>query len=470
MELYYKGSGKISYSEKEYECDLYWNKDEGGILLNIISKSRETGTFFKFPLEIPFLIGELSSGLKFTLLNLKRKGVHDYFSDGYTEFSFYADYTLYGVANSKSNEQTFHKIRFTLSNIVNWGGISIYELGENSTLINKTSETTKIILKNNIYTVTYSVTGSMLPMLEHDLLKENISLEQRGSIEVIFQEEQIFETFLKVFEKIKHLIEIAMIKKINVEKVIAHSSQVLYSINDFKIEEPIEIYGKNIKKEKNLEVSTIERYKWISLTDLINNISFENYFKKYKKLSPILELFLEIFYTPFNSHTRIFLNIIQALETYHSRFIASNMTEFKKRICLLKEKGIIDSEETNRFLMANSKKFITLESRLADLLFAERNIFFDTGKLDHTEFPSIIARSRNYYIHYDEEIKGKNKVLSEEELQFYNRSLLKILEYYILLELGFPLNNINITEKLSRRWGDVSQDIEVYNLLKPQTP
>lgn len=80
MELYYKGSGKISYSEKEYECDLYLNKDEGGILLNIISKSRETGTFFKFPLEIPFLIGELSSGLKFTLLNLKRKGVHKYFS------------------------------------------------------------------------------------------------------------------------------------------------------------------------------------------------------------------------------------------------------------------------------------------------------------------------------------------------------------------------------------------------------
>ena len=469
MELYYKGSGKIFYSEKEYECDLYWNKDEGRILLNIISKSRETGNFFKFPLNIPFLIGELSTGLKFTLLNLKRKGVHEYFSDGYTEFSFYVDYILYGVANSKSNEQTFHKIRFTLSNIVNWGGISIYELGENSTLINKTLENTKTIFKNNMYTVTYSVTGSMLPMMEHDLLKENISLEQRGSIEIIFQEEQIFEIFLKVFEKIKHLIEIAMIKKINVEKVTAYSSQVLYSLNNFKIENPIEIYGKNIKKEKNLEVFTIERIKWISLNDLIN-ISFENYFEKYKKLSPILELFLEIFYTPFNSHTRIFLNIIQALETYHSRFIASNMTEFKNRIFLLKEKGIINSEETNRFLMANSKKFITLESRLADLLFAERNIFFDTGKIEQTKFPSIIARSRNYYIHYDEEIKQKHRVLSEEELQFYNRSLLKILEYYILLELGFPLNNINITEKLSRRWGNISQDMEVYNLLKPQTP
>ena len=52
--------------------------------------------------------------------------------------------------------------------------MSIYELGENYTLINKTPEITKTILKNNMYTVTYSVTGSMLPMTEHDLLKENI--------------------------------------------------------------------------------------------------------------------------------------------------------------------------------------------------------------------------------------------------------------------------------------------------------
>ena len=118
--------------------------------------------------------------------------------------------------------------------------------------------------------------------------------------------------------------------------------------------------------------------------------------------------------------------------------------------------------------MANSKKFITLESRLADLLLANRSMIFDTGELEQTKFPSIIARSRNYYIHYDEEIKQKHKVLSEEELQFYNRSLLKILEYYILLELGFPLNNINITEKLYKRWGNISQDIEFYNLLKPQ--
>lgn len=338
MELYYKGNGKIFYSEEEYECDLYWNKDEGGILLNIISKSRETGNFFKFPLEVPFLIGELSSGLKFTLLNLKRKGVHEYFSNGYTEFSFYADYILYGVANSKSNEQTFHKIRFTLSNIVNWGEISIYEIGEDFTLINKTQEKTKTIFENNMYTVTYSVTGSMLPTIEYDILKENISLEQYGSIEITFQEEQTFEIFLKVFEKIKHLIEIAMIKKINVEKVIAYSSKVLYNINNFKAEKSIEIYGKNIRKEKNKEISTIEKIKWISLTDLINNHSFNNYFEKHEKLSPILELFLEILYTPFNSHIRIFLNIIQALETYHSRFIASNMTEFKKRICLLKEK------------------------------------------------------------------------------------------------------------------------------------
>jgi Icc-related predicted phosphoesterase len=60
---------------------------------------------------------------------------------------------------------------------------------------------------------------------------------------------------------------------------------------------------------------------------------------------------------------------------------------------------------------------------------------FDTGEITHMDFPSVIAHTRNYYIHYDESIKAQHRVLSEEELQFYNRSLLQMLEYYILLEL-----------------------------------
>ena len=113
--------------------------------------------------------------------------------------------------------------------------------------------------------------------------------------------------------------------------------------------------------------------------------------------------------------------------------------------------------------MANSYKFITLESRIVDLLVADFNIYFDTGDIKHLDFPNIIANTRNYYIHYDENIKKKSKILTSEELGIYTRALIYILEYYILIELGFS-NFENIKKKLNDRWGSISQTLTIRNV------
>ena len=84
------------------------------------------------------------------------------------------------------------------------------------------------------------------------------------------------------------------------------------------------------------------------------------------------------------------------------------------------------------------------------------------------DFPAVIAYTRHYYTHYDERIKTKHKVLSDEELQFYNRSLLQILEYYILLELGFSENDVGLKRRLTERWGNVSQDLEILKISRTQ--
>ena len=157
------------------------------------------------------------------------------------------------------------------------------------------------------------------------------------------------------------------------------------------------------------------------------------------------------------SNIRAFLNTVQALETYHSRFKANTLEEYKKRIkeVILKDRPEEFVENDKKFLMANSYKFITLESRIADLLVADFNIYFDTGDIKHLDFPNIIANTRNYYIHYDENIKKKSKILTSEELGIYTRALIYILEYYILIELGFS-NLENIKKKLNDRWGSIS--------------
>ncbi|MGN1275428.1 MAG: HEPN domain-containing protein [Floccifex sp.] len=175
---------------------------------------------------------------------------------------------------------------------------------------------------------------------------------------------------------------------------------------------------------------------------------------------------MEPFYVNYNSETRVFLNVVQALETYHSRFITNRIDDFKLRVDeITKKLPSPRADELKNYLMAKSKGFITLESRLADLLFASGNIYFDTGEIKHEDFPSIIAHTRNYYIHYDESIKDKYILLPEDKLHIYNRSLLQILEYYILLELGFS-DNIEIKKKLVERWGKASQSLDILRISK----
>ena len=83
----------------------------------------------------------------------------------------------------------------------------------------------------------------------------------------------------------------------------------------------------------------------------------------------------------------MFLNLTQALETYHSRFVTNDLNKFKDRVKnFVKGMPENNAEEIRKFLMANSKKFITLESRIADLLYANRKIYFDTGEIKCTDF------------------------------------------------------------------------------------
>lgn len=464
MKLQYNGSGKVSYGDKEYECSLYLNKEEGGSLLKIIDRSgSQIGGYLDLPLEISNISGQLESGFIFTLTNLQRSKTTNMLSYGYTEYIYEADYIFCGV-NTNGTEPTFHKISCTFSNIVSWGEESIYRIGENSELTSQDEGIRETIIQGSEFSIDYIVYGSLLPVSQHELLKEQITLEQHGVFEIVFQHEEPFEKFNIILTRLKSLLEIATLRKNNVENVVAYSSENTYLLGNKSVERPISVYGKNILKSKESTESNTNWIKWIRKSELVNHNSFECYFEKYEKLAPIIELFLEPFYVEGISETKVFLNIVQALETYHSRFITNSMDEFKDRVEQLVS-GFPDEkrDEIKSFLLASSNRFITLESRLADLLLASNMIYFDTGDIQHKDFPSVISHTRHYYIHYDESIKDTYRVLSNEELQIYNSSLLQILDYYIRLELGYSESE-NLKGMLINRWGNISQNIEIMKL------
>jgi len=462
MKLNYSGSGIVYYNKIEYKCDLYINEDCGGILINI-SVSNCLTSFLEIPLSIKFLSGELSTGYKFSLLDCSREKTNGLVSENRTVFTYYAQDMIEGIGGKECEDIYFYKVTFELSNIIEWGNISGYKIGENyEIMINDKCE--KDIFENENYNIKYIVEKSMLPIVSSNLLKENISLKQTGNIEIIFKVEKTIEDFFEILKKVKRLIELSILARVDVNKITGWNKNVYDIYGESKYERPISIisskFNKNHDRISQNNFARIREY--LTLPELIENKCFDKYFCKHEKLEPIIELYLQIIESKEISNVRAFLNIVQALETYHSRFKANSIEEFKKRISniILKNRPGDFIESDKKFLMAKSNKFITLESRIADLIIADFNIRFDTGDIGYLDFPNVIANTRNYYIHYDESIKDRGRVLTNEELYLYNRSLLKILEYYILLELGFS-NTKQIRNKLEERWGNVSNTLMI---------
>lgn len=460
MNLNYGGSGIVVYNQNEYQCDLYINENQGGILIKI-SVNKPLASFLELPFNIEFLSVELNTGYKFSLVNCSRKKMENLISEGTSVYTYLSQYMFKGVGGKDCNCVKLYKVVFELSDIIEWGNISGYAVGENYELL-QNIDLVRTLFENEKFSVKYVVNSNMLPVHFTEVLKEEIILKQSGNIEISFRKDESIEEFEDIFRRIKRLIELATLKNIHLNKLTGWSADIYTVYGDKRFDRAIDIISCDLKKDEETRENRRNVWKSIALSELIANDSFVNYFSKYELLEPVVDLYLEILKSTEMPVIRIFLNVVQALETYHSRFITNNIEEFKKRIKLVilknRPEGFVKGDTA--FLMANSRKFITLESRLADLLLAKFEVYFDTGDIERLDFPNVISKTRNYYIHYDEEIKANGRVLTEEEITIYNRTLLYMLEYYLLLELGFS-DTIRIKEKLNERWGNVSQTLSL---------
>ncbi len=466
MNLNYSGSGIVVYNKKEYQCDLYINENQGGVLIKI-SMNKIFASILELPFNIGFLSGELNTGYKFSLVNCSRNKMEDLISEGKSVYTYFAQYLFNGVGGKDINYVKLYKVVYELSDIIEWGNISGYAVGENYELI-KNDDIENILFENKEFSVKYVVYGNMLPVHFTQVLKEEIRLKQNGNIEIIFKKkEEAIEKFEDIFRRINRLIELSTLRKIHLTKLTGWSTDIYDVYGEKRFDRAIDIISYDLKKDEGTKGNIQRVWTWIMLPALIENDSFKKYFDKYDLLEPVVDLYLEILKSKEMSTIRIFLNVVQALETYHSRFITNSIKEFKKRIKLviLKDRPEKFIDGDTKFIMANSCKFITLESRLADLLLAEFEIIFDTGDIKFLDFPNVISKTRNYYIHYDEAIKSNGRVLNEEEISIYNRTLLYMLEYYILRELGFS-DTKQIRNMLNGRWGNASEKLSLLKASK----
>ena len=111
MDLNYSGSGMIVYNKNEYTCDLYINKNQGGILIKI-SVDNPIARFLELPVKIDFLSGELNTGYKFSLASCFRVKTENLLLSGKSIFSYQSRYLFQGVGGKGFDGIKLYKMGF----------------------------------------------------------------------------------------------------------------------------------------------------------------------------------------------------------------------------------------------------------------------------------------------------------------------------------------------------------------------
>ncbi|MRE73128.1 HEPN domain-containing protein [Mammaliicoccus sciuri] len=456
------GFWKINNKGEELNGDLYLNEEKGGIVLYIrIPNKGPMMSYLEFPLEISFITGSTINGAKMTIVNCSRISTTSRIGSEEV-YGYSADFMFNGVNFNDNEDIIFSKMAISIPNIIQWGDTSNYvrpELKTNPTSLIDLNIVEPIeIYSNKNYSIFYYLNFSH----PFELMKEEIVLKQIPHLIIEVQTAKPIEWFIEVSNQMKRLIEIAIGSPLSYGTMVVETPKFYYEYdNGEKHSRPLKVihrYKHTVHNENSTKRLTKHDYLF-SLSEL-NKGNFSQWQEVSDKMEPIIELYIDSLYNQNLSISRHFLNMVQALETYHSRRIAFSLKDYKKRVeKLLKLRPEAYREKDRKFLLNGCKKFITLRSRIADLILADYDFYFYTGDFELQKFPRLIADTRNYYTHYNP--KQKDKVLKGEELGDAFHMLRSILEFYLLHELGFEEDFIH--ERIEERITSIANNISLKN-------
>ncbi len=433
------GTWKVDNSDQQYYGDLYLNKDEGGIALYIrIPNSGSPMSYLELPLKIPFINGSTMNGAKITLIDCVRIKTESRIGSEEV-YGYQANYMLDGVNFETEDDIEFSKMKISIPGIIEWGGISNYVYpvydGKRDVLIELEVTEPIDIYSNEDYSLSYFLDFSYPGF---NLIQEEITLKQTPYLIIESKSLQPLNWFMNKANQMKRLIEIAMAEPFGFDNMIVESPEIYYEFEDnLKRTRAIEVIHANkeiISKNKNNRRRL--RHDFLFNLNELKNANFSKWQEISSVMEPIIELYINSLYNKKLSISRHFQNMVQALETYHSRRICNTLPNFKKRVeklISIRPEGLRD--EDREFLLKGSYKYVTLRSRLADLLLADFTYYFYTADIKHLDFPKIISDTRNYFTHYDQKLE--DRILKGDDLINGFHILRNILEFYLLKEFGF---------------------------------
>ena len=428
--------GTFTILDEEIDGEIICNKKTGEIFLDLAKQLDEKSFMGKSYANMPVISGKINSGAFVTLFN--NKCINNHTNAGQSQrICFKSDYLIWSSKVQKGVK--YNELVCTLINAFAWTKMSVFETTDTGIKMKEKFDKREFFWFG--VKVTFSVFSNETFWTPFD--SEEKTIVQRVRVSIASEEKLEIKELISIRDKILAIISFAIKNNINVEEEYFLDYEDSYLIgNDIK--QYYKHYLLIAQRELEIYDSRVMDYNFtLDQLDSTKDIN-----KELEKLVPIFNLYLSLFKYRDMPLEMVFLNIVQALETFHSRFfyrdkkkeyVDSVMNRFSKSMNFdkLKKKLLSDTQ------MDENCSYIILVSRLNDLLIGNYNTIFYDYWGGEEDYGQIIADTRHYYTHYGS--SKEKKALKGDDLGEAIFVLSSLLEYHICLILG-----VDIEEKVRR--------------------
>lgn len=426
--------GQFNILNEQIDGEIVYNTETGNIFLSLARELGEKELMGKGYAKIAVISGRTNTGAAVTLYN--NRCINNHTQLGQTQsICFISDYFI--MSNLPEKNNLYNGMVCTLKNAFMWSQLSVFETCSSGIKVKeKMDELRYSWFDSEIKFSVFSNETFSLPLDD-----EEKTIVQRVQMSIVSQEKKSIEDMMSIRDKVVAMISFAIKDNINViEEYLLNYDDSYFIVDTFKdyrkyylftSKRQLEIYGNRLW-DYNFTLNELP-------TDKDINDTLE-------KLVPVFNLYLSLFKYRDMPKEMVFLNIVQALETFHSRFfyndkkekyVKSVMDRFSKSVIFddIKKKLLSDTQ------MDENCKYIILVSRLNDLLIGHHNTLFLDYWRREDDYGQIIADTRHYYTHYGK--SKEKKALKGDSLNDAIFILRNLLEYHICRVLG-----IDIEEKI----------------------
>lgn len=444
------GTWKIYNDNTAYHGELLMDPEKRSIVLELIITANKNSPIPSPPYKgkIPFICGTLFSGAKILLYDCDAVQEHTYVGQC-TRQMIYANYAFWGLTVSSSDEIRFPQVVVDFGNIISWAKLCRYDWKSdeqgNYHLLWTHREPIKVTLNDNLQIYFCATQGT----IDFNINDTQITAHQQIKVKFCYNNPTSWKTILDDIKNIQYLIGLGIGQYVGVASIeFCHESLVFESSGGSKNSTKVynskpAIIGTGLSR--HVEQRRVIDYLY-TLSQITSSNSIIEWCKKYDLLKPVLDLYFTASSGIASTPEILFLNLTQALETFHSRFITNNVTEYTQRVNEIVNnfcKGQNNSYWIDFLIdegQKKNKKSIFLRTRLADLTFANGVLPFWPQAQRPDEFIRKVVHTRNYYTHYD--AKKLVDSFTKEQLPYVNGYLIALLEYHILVLLGFDPNEV----------------------------